>query len=92
MRTPKGADVPTHQFNLAYADYNITPERAAPFCDELIEELLDHQPTVEWQRVTDVGGGRFYAALRVSGDEREAAAVLTKSMENARARLRGAAR
>jgi len=84
--------VPTHQFNLAYADYNIAPGRAAAFCDELIEELLDHQPTVEWQRVTDVGGGRFYAAVRVPGDEREAAAVLARAMENARARLRSAAR
>lgn|GEM_PF-6617705 len=84
--------MPTHQFNLAYADYNIAPGRAAAFCDELIEELLDHQPTVEWQRVTDVGGGRFYAAVRVPGDEREAAAVLARAMENARARLRSAAR
>lgn len=84
--------MPTHQFNLAYADYNITPEHATVFCDELIEELLDHQPTVEWQRVTDVGGGRFYAALRVPGDEREAAAVLARAMGNARARLQSATR
>lgn len=84
--------MPTHQFNLAYADYNIAPEHAAAFCDELIEELLDHQPSVEWQRVTDVGGGRFYAAVRVPGDGREAAAALAKAMENARARLRAAAR
>lgn len=84
--------MPTHQFQMAYADYGIPDGQGAVFCDELIEELLDHQLAVEWQRVTDVGGGRFYAAVRVSGDEREAARVLAGAMTNARARLRSAVR
>lgn len=84
--------MPAHQFQMAYADYDIPPEQGAAFCDELLEELLDHQPSVEWQRVTDVGGGRFYAALHVPGDKREAAAVLADAMTKARRRLRAAAR
>lgn len=84
--------MPTHQFQMTYADHGIPPGQGAAFCDELLEELLDHQPTVEWQRVTDVGGGRFYAALRVPGDERQAAAVLADAMTKARRRRSAGAR
>lgn len=84
--------MPIHQFQLRYADYDIPAGQEAAFCDELIEELLDHQPSVEWQRVTDLGGGRFYAALHVPGDERDAAAVLADAMTKARRRLGAGAR
>ncbi len=79
------------QFQLAYADYAIPPEQASTFRDELLEELLDHQPSVLWQRVTDLGGGKFYVALNVPGDEREAARVLAGAMTKARERARRAA-
>lgn len=76
----------THQFRMAYADYDIPPEHAAVFRDELLEELLDHQPKVEWQRVYDEGDGRFWAAVRTAGDERAAAAILADAMTKARRR------
>lgn len=82
--------MPTHQFRLAYADYGIPVDQAEAFRGELLEELLDRSPTVAWQRVADLGGGRFYAALDVHGDEREAAAALASAMERARATVRAA--
>ncbi len=82
--------MPTHQFRLAYADYGVPAEHAEAFRSELLEELLDRSPTVQWQRVADLGGGRFYAALTVAGDEREAAAVLATAMQRARSTVRGA--
>lgn len=82
----------THQFRMAYADYDIPTEHAAVFRDELLEELLDHQPKVEWQAVTDVGDGKFWVAVRTAGDERGAAAILADAMTKARQRVRTGAR
>ena len=82
----------TFQFELTYADYDIAPEHRDVFCDELREQLLDHQPKVRWQQITDLGRGRFFAALRVPGDKRQAAEILANAMTKARRRPRAAAR
>lgn len=80
--------MPIHQFEMAYADYNIDPARGREFCDLLLEDLLDRQPSAEWQRVTPGPGGRFYAAVNVPGSPRAAAAVLAESRTRARTVLR----
>lgn len=80
--------MPIHQFEMAYADYNIDPARGEEFCDLLLEDLLDRQPSVEWQRATPGRGGRFYAAVNVPGSPRDAAALLAESMTRARTVLR----
>ena len=76
--------MPIHQFEMAYADYGIDPARGGEFCDLLLEDLLDRQPDVMWQRVVPGPDGRFYAAVHVDGDPRDAAAVLAAAMTRAR--------
>lgn len=80
--------MPIHQFEMAYADYGIDPARGREFCDLLLEDLLNRQLSVSWQRVSPGPDGRFYTAVTVPGTPRDAAAVLAESMTRARAALR----